>query len=96
MADANYNESPQGVSVKDKFGNPIKVGDTVYTPNKLGESRIMGQVEKIIVDAEDAQIEGIKNPPKVLYRDSKGRRFDHEPNALHKVVDGESENPDRV
>ena len=44
MSDANFNDSPQGVKVSDKFGNPIKIGDTVYASNTLGESRIQGQV----------------------------------------------------
>lgn len=49
--------------VEDKHGEPINIGDHVYTPIRGG--RHEGDVEKIVTTEEEAQDEGVKNPPKV-------------------------------
>ena len=57
-------QQPEAMSnVNDKHGEPIKVGDHVYTPIRGG--RHEGDVEKIVMDDDAAAQEGVKNPPKV-------------------------------
>lgn len=51
--------------IKDKNGQPIKEGDTVYTPFRGGKHE--GEVDKIATTKEEADEEGVKNPPKVSY-----------------------------
>jgi hypothetical protein len=49
--------------VKDKDGEPIEVGDTVWTKFRGGKRE--GEVDKIVTTKEEAQEESVKNPPKV-------------------------------
>jgi len=68
--------------VQDKTGNPIEVGDTVFTKFRGGhrEGKVIPsplfhdvclnnaeiwKVEKIVTTKEEAEKEGVKNPPKV-------------------------------
>lgn len=44
------------------------------------------QVEKIVTTAEEAKEEGVKNPPKVLFTDQKGKDVAHNPGTLD-IVD---------
>ncbi|GKT63757.1 hypothetical protein ColTof4_04661 [Colletotrichum tofieldiae] len=47
---------------KDKQGNPVREGDTVFTPFRAG--RHEGTVEKIVANEEGAHGAGVKNPPR--------------------------------
>jgi hypothetical protein len=49
--------------IKDKNGEPIKEGDKVFT--KIRGGTHTGTVEKIVTTKEEAEKEGVKNPPKV-------------------------------
>lgn len=49
--------------IKDKNGQPIKVGEEVFT--KIRGGTHTGTVEKIVTTKEEAEKEGVKNPPKV-------------------------------
>lgn len=49
--------------IKDKNGEPINVGDNVFTKIRGGSHE--GQVEKIVTTEEEAKEEGVKRPPKV-------------------------------
>lgn len=49
--------------IKDKSGEPIKKGEEVFTPIRGGTHT--GTVEKIVTTKEEAEKEGVKNPPKV-------------------------------
>lgn len=53
----------QNEQVLSKEGQPIHEGDHVYTPIRGG--RHEGDVEKIVTTKEEADAEGVKNPPKV-------------------------------
>jgi hypothetical protein len=48
---------------KDKNSEPIEEGDQVWTRIRGGKHE--GKVEKIVTTAEEAEEEGVKNPPKV-------------------------------
>jgi hypothetical protein len=50
-------------NIKDKNGEPIKEGDHVFARSRGG--RHEGEVEKIVTAKEEAEQEGVKNPPKV-------------------------------
>lgn len=43
-----------------------------------------GEVENIVTTSEEAEKEGVKNPPKVLYTDQHGHRVAHNPGTLTK------------
>jgi hypothetical protein len=49
--------------VKDKEGEPINVGDSVWTPFRGGKHE--GTVANVVTTEEEAKEEGVKNPPKV-------------------------------
>ncbi|OIW26418.1 hypothetical protein CONLIGDRAFT_683401 [Coniochaeta ligniaria NRRL 30616] len=66
--------------VKDKNGEPIKEGDEVFT--KIRGGTHTGTVEKIVTTKEEAEKEGVKNPPKVLYTDQHGHHVNHNPGTL--------------
>ncbi|KAJ9165164.1 hypothetical protein NKR19_g671 [Coniochaeta hoffmannii] len=66
--------------VKDKNGEPIKEGDGVFT--KIRGGTHTGTVEKIVTTKEEAEKEGVKNPPKVLYTDQHGHHVNHNPGTL--------------
>ena len=51
--------------IKDKYGEPIRRGDHVFTPIRGG--RHEGIVDKIVMSEEDAAEEGVKRPPKVRH-----------------------------
>jgi thioredoxin-related protein len=42
-------------------------------------------VEKIVTTQEEAEKEGVKNPPKVLFTDQRGKDVAHNPGTLDKV-----------
>jgi hypothetical protein len=48
--------------IKDKNGEPIKEGDEVST--KIRGGTHTGTVEKVVTTKEEAEQEGVKNPPK--------------------------------
>ncbi|KAF9254565.1 hypothetical protein L218DRAFT_471880 [Marasmius fiardii PR-910] len=79
MSPKNSNE------VFSKQGEPIEVGDHVYTPFRGG--RHEGDVEKIVRTAEEANEENVKNPPKVLFTDQNGKHVAHNPGTLDIVND---------
>ncbi|KAB5526308.1 hypothetical protein GE09DRAFT_365441 [Coniochaeta sp. 2T2.1] len=66
--------------IKDKNGEPIKEGDEVFT--KIRGGTHTGTVEKIVTTKEEAEKEGVKNPPKVLYTDQHGHHVNHNPGTL--------------
>ncbi|KIO20889.1 hypothetical protein M407DRAFT_81097 [Tulasnella calospora MUT 4182] len=72
--------------IKDKYGEKISVGDQVYTKYRGGSHE--GEVEKIVTSKEEAEDEGVKNPPKVLFTDQHGHRVNHNPGTLE-IVDKE-------
>jgi len=49
--------------IKDKTGEPIHEGDTVFT--KFRGGRHEGVVDKIVTTQEEAKEADVKNPPKV-------------------------------
>ncbi|KAF3104118.1 hypothetical protein TWF706_004591 [Orbilia oligospora] len=72
--------------IEDKHGQRIEVGDTVYTKIRGGKHE--GEVEKIVRTAEEAQNfqeTSVKNPPKVLFHDQKGKLVAHNPGTLEKL-----------
>ncbi|KAF1960509.1 hypothetical protein CC80DRAFT_488824 [Byssothecium circinans] len=72
--------------VLSKQGEPIKEGDHVYT--KIRGGRHEGDVEKIVTSEQEAKEENVKNPPKVLFTDQKGKPVAHNPGTLDIVDDG--------
>lgn len=54
----------------DKKGQQINVGDMVS--NRARGGRQYGEVESIVRTAEEAEKQGVKNPPKVLFTDQHG------------------------
>ncbi|KAH8903912.1 hypothetical protein BR93DRAFT_918006 [Coniochaeta sp. PMI_546] len=66
--------------IKDKNGVPIKEGEEVFT--KIRGGTHTGIVEKIVTTKEEAEKEGVKNPPKVLYTDQHGHHVSHNPGTL--------------
>ncbi|KAI9667746.1 MAG: hypothetical protein M1821_000563 [Bathelium mastoideum] len=76
-------------SVQSKEGEPIEKGDHVYT--KIRGGRHEGDVDKIVTDDKEAAEEGVKNPPKILFEDQKGKRVAHNPGTLNKTGQGSGE-----
>ncbi|KAL8748335.1 MAG: hypothetical protein Q9184_007382 [Pyrenodesmia sp. 2 TL-2023] len=70
----------QAQQVKDKAGEPIKEGDEVWTKMRGGKHE--GKVEKLVTSQEEAEEEGVKNPPKVLFTDQHGHNVAHNPGTL--------------
>ncbi|OKL56741.1 hypothetical protein UA08_07731 [Talaromyces atroroseus] len=68
--------------IRDKHGNTIHRGDHVYT--KIRGGRHEGEVEKIVMTQAEAEEEDVKNPPKVLFHDQRGKRVAHNPETLEK------------
>lgn len=66
--------------IKDKNGQPIKEGEEVFT--KIRGGTHTGTVEKVVTSQEEAEKEGVKNPPKVLYTDQHGHHVNHNPGTL--------------
>ncbi|KAF2461520.1 hypothetical protein BDY21DRAFT_368717 [Lineolata rhizophorae] len=63
-----------------KQGEPIEEGDHVYT--RIRGGRHEGDVERIVTTQDEAEEEGVKNPPKVIFTDQKGKRVAHNPGTL--------------
>ncbi|KAF7585259.1 hypothetical protein BBP40_011505 [Aspergillus hancockii] len=42
------------------------------------------KVEKIVTNEEEAEEEGVKHPPKILFHDQRGKRAAHNPGTLEK------------
>ncbi|KAL2167535.1 hypothetical protein VTG60DRAFT_1121 [Thermothelomyces hinnuleus] len=66
--------------LRDKNNEPINVGDHVFARARGGSHE--GDVEKIVTSKEDAEKEGVKHPPKVLYTDQHGHHVQHNPGVL--------------
>ncbi|KAI3332214.1 hypothetical protein HD806DRAFT_529977 [Xylariaceae sp. AK1471] len=66
--------------INDKHGEPIKEGDHVYT--KIRGGRHEGDVDKIVTTEAEAKEEAVKNPPKILFKDQKGKYVAHNPGTL--------------
>ncbi|KAL2020300.1 hypothetical protein VTK56DRAFT_8528 [Thermocarpiscus australiensis] len=66
--------------VKDKTGQPIKEGDHVFARSRGG--RHEGDVEKVVTTAQEAEQEGVKHPPKVVYTDQHGHQVQHNPGTV--------------
>jgi len=64
----------------DKKGEPIEVGDHVYT--KIRGGRREGDVEQIVETQDEAQKADVKNPPKVVFHDQHGHKVAHNPETL--------------
>ncbi|KAF9728431.1 hypothetical protein PMIN01_13564 [Paraphaeosphaeria minitans] len=71
--------------VLSKQGKPIEKGDHVYT--KIRGGRHEGDVEKIINSEQEAKEENLKNLPKVLFTDQKGKPVAHNPGTLDVIDD---------
>ncbi|KAF5862204.1 hypothetical protein ETB97_011909 [Aspergillus alliaceus] len=74
--------------VKDKHGDAIHEGDYVFTRIRGGSHQ--GEVEKIVFDEQEAEEEGVKNPPKVyifkvVFHDQRGKRVAHNPGTLERI-----------
>ncbi|KAF7510957.1 hypothetical protein GJ744_005503 [Endocarpon pusillum] len=74
--------SPSDDEVKDKTDAPINVSDEVSIKIRGGKRE--GEVEKIVKTDQEAEQEGVKNPPKVLFEDQHGHRVAHNPESLEK------------
>ncbi|KAI9694308.1 MAG: hypothetical protein M1820_009032 [Bogoriella megaspora] len=70
--------------VHSKEGEPIEEGDHVYT--KIRGGRREGDVDKVVISEEEAKEEGVKNPPKVLFTDQKGKDVAHNPETLNNIT----------
>ncbi|KZF25509.1 hypothetical protein L228DRAFT_244365 [Xylona heveae TC161] len=68
--------------VEDKHGEAIYEGDHVYT--RIRGGRHEGEVDKVVMTEEEAKEENVKNPPKVLFEDQKGKYVAHNPGTLEK------------
>ncbi|KAL2118863.1 hypothetical protein VTJ04DRAFT_5822 [Mycothermus thermophilus] len=66
--------------LRDKNDEPIHVGDHVFSRARGGAHE--GDVEKIVTTKEEAEEEGVKHPPKVLFTDQHGHHVQHNPGAL--------------
>ncbi|KAI8959530.1 hypothetical protein F5Y11DRAFT_301682 [Daldinia sp. FL1419] len=66
--------------IKDKQGQPIQEGDTVWTKARGG--RHEGEVDRIVESNAEAKEAGVKNPPKVLFKDQHGHGVAHNPGTL--------------
>ncbi|KAI0836833.1 hypothetical protein F5Y06DRAFT_304945 [Hypoxylon sp. FL0890] len=71
---------PSSSQPKDKQGEPIQEGDTVWTKARGGKRE--GEVDKVVNTAEEAKEAGVKNPPKVLFKDQHGHGVAHNPGTL--------------
>ncbi|PSS18794.1 hypothetical protein M430DRAFT_66787 [Amorphotheca resinae ATCC 22711] len=69
--------------VKDKNGKDINEGDRVFTRIRGGKHE--GEVEEIVTTQEEAEKENVKNPPKVVFRDQRGRKVAHNPETLENL-----------
>ncbi|EOA81181.1 hypothetical protein ACJQWK_07531 [Exserohilum turcicum] len=67
-------------NIESKNGEQIQPGDHVYT--RIRGGRHEGNVDKVVTSEEEAASEGVKNPPKVLFTDQKGKNVAHNPSTL--------------
>ncbi|KAF4414560.1 hypothetical protein FACUT_14182 [Fusarium acutatum] len=67
-------------NIKDKQGGTINEGDHVWTRFRGG--RREGDVQKIVTTEKEGEKEGVKNPPKVLFKDQHGHEVSHNPGTL--------------
>nr|KAE8441274.1 hypothetical protein EG329_005540 [Helotiales sp. DMI_Dod_QoI] len=70
-------------TIKDKHGEPITEGDTVFTKIRGGKRE--GEVDEIVTSEEEAKKKNVKNPPKVLFEDQHGHRVAHNPGTLENL-----------
>ncbi|KAH7043870.1 hypothetical protein B0J12DRAFT_742777 [Macrophomina phaseolina] len=75
------NKNQQAVTSKE--GQPIEDGDHVYT--KIRGGRHEGEVEQVVTTQEEADEAGVKNPPKVLFTDQRGKPVAHNPGTLNNL-----------
>ncbi|CAJ2508852.1 Uu.00g138780.m01.CDS01 [Anthostomella pinea] len=68
--------------IKDKHGEPIREGDAVWT--KMRGGRHEGAVDAVVTSEAEAREEGVKNPPKVLFKDQHGHGVAHNPGTLER------------
>ncbi|OCL01345.1 hypothetical protein AOQ84DRAFT_306896 [Glonium stellatum] len=73
--------------VLSKDGELIHEGDHVYT--RIRGGRHEGDVEQIVMSQKEAEEQGVKNPPKVLFTDQKGKPVAHNPGTLN-IVEGDN------
>ncbi|KAH7207882.1 uncharacterized protein BKA55DRAFT_529980 [Fusarium redolens] len=66
--------------IKDKQGEPTNEGDHVWTRFRGG--RREGDVQKIVTTEKEGEKAGVKNPPKVLFKDQHGHEVSHNPGTL--------------
>ncbi|KAI0064935.1 hypothetical protein BV25DRAFT_1852009 [Artomyces pyxidatus] len=71
--------------VTDKNGEPIEVGDKVWSRARGGKQE--GEAEAILIDQHDVKNAGdlgvsVKNPPKVVYTNQHGHKVSHNPGTL--------------
>ncbi|KAL1635460.1 hypothetical protein SLS58_010217 [Diplodia intermedia] len=70
--------------VKSKEGQPIDEGDHVYT--RIRGGRHEGDVEAVVTTQKEAEDADVKNPPKVLFTDQKGKPVAHNPGTLNNLT----------
>ncbi|KAI6082770.1 hypothetical protein F4821DRAFT_263549 [Hypoxylon rubiginosum] len=69
--------------VKDKQGETICEGDVVWTKARGG--RREGDVHRVVESTD--RVAGVRNPPKVLFKDQHGHNVAHNPGTLeHKEL----------
>ncbi|KAI0848826.1 hypothetical protein F5Y00DRAFT_262299 [Daldinia vernicosa] len=66
--------------ISDKQGQPIREGDAVWT--KVRGGRREGDVDRVVESEAEARDAGVKNPPKVLFKDQHGHDVAHNPGTL--------------
>ncbi|RFU27877.1 hypothetical protein B7463_g8471, partial [Scytalidium lignicola] len=66
--------------IVDNVGHNISVGDHVSIKIRGGHRE--GDVEKIVETEKEAEEEGVKHPPKVIFHDQHGDRVAHNPESL--------------
>ncbi|KAH7134027.1 hypothetical protein EDB81DRAFT_902793 [Dactylonectria macrodidyma] len=69
--------------VKDKKSQTIHKGDEVWTPFRGGKRQ--GEVDRVVMNENEAKEADVKNPPKVLFADQHGHNVAHNPGTLENV-----------
>jgi len=67
-------------TINDQDNVPIIEGDTVWTRFRGGKRE--GEVEKVVTSQSEAEKEGVKHPPKVIFTDQHEHRVAHNPGTL--------------
>jgi len=65
--------------------SPLSPQYCVSCPIAVADFPTSSQVEKIVTSEKEAQRKGVKNPPKVLFTDQRGKDVAHNPGTLDKV-----------